>query len=367
MLVKDNNKIGQYGAFLPMYYRTNDCFRQGAPGCPDDNTQRTATNRPFFLYHSLPAPTATVPISTALMPAISQWLNGWAKTNQFVGCTAKPAADASVSAKAHSCNTPSCPKRTWCALSNASAMAVLLKQRQTSVRWIPAPYSGCWKEQVNVPQISIVCSLKTLMSLSKRYRWMNYTAKQSKLNAGPLQLKFPESDANAVVKKGQDVASYGSGREKQVSSGIYHWSTHPSNGNAIDRLGGDLCQLKPPAELQVGVVKKIRDSRGNLLKVSTKILFGRKKKIEERIQELGIGRKINTSHTERLNGTIRGQQARLARRTRNGSHLEIMLQYSVWLWRDLYNWTRVHYSLLDETPAMALGLSDETAGLGRAA
>ena len=118
-------------------------------------------------------------------------------------------------------------------------------------------------------------------------------------------------------------------------------------------------RLKPPAELQVGVVKKIRDSRGNLLKVSTKILFGRKKKIEERIQELGIGRKINTSHTERLNGTIRGQQARLARRTRNGSHLEIMLQYSVWLWRDLYNWTRVHYSLLDETPAMALGLSDE--------
>jgi len=118
-------------------------------------------------------------------------------------------------------------------------------------------------------------------------------------------------------------------------------------------------RLKPPAELQVGVVKKIRDSRGNLLKVSTKILFGRKKKIEERIQELGIGRKINTSDTERLNGTIRGQQARLARRTRNGSHLEIMLQYSVWLWRDLYNWTRVHYSLLDETPAMALGLSDE--------
>ena len=37
---------------------------------------------------------------------------------------------------------------------------------------------------------------------------------------------------------------------------------------------------------------------------------------------------------------------RLARRTRNGSRLEKMLQYSLWLWRDLYNWTRVHYSLL---------------------
>ncbi len=116
-------------------------------------------------------------------------------------------------------------------------------------------------------------------------------------------------------------------------------------------------RLKPPADLQVGVVKKIRDRRGNLLKVSTKALFGKKKEIVRRIQKLGIGQKINTSHMERLNGTIRGQQARLARRTRNGSHLEQMLQYSIWLWRDLYNWTRVHYSLLLETPAMALGLS----------
>jgi len=118
-------------------------------------------------------------------------------------------------------------------------------------------------------------------------------------------------------------------------------------------------RLKPPADLQVGVVKKIGDSRGNLLRVSTKALFGKKKDIGKRIQKLGIGQKINTSHIERLNGTIRGQQARLARRTRNGSHLERMLQYSIWLWRDLYNWTRVHYSLLDETPAMALDLTDE--------
>jgi hypothetical protein len=117
-------------------------------------------------------------------------------------------------------------------------------------------------------------------------------------------------------------------------------------------------RLKPPANLQTGVVKKIRDYRGNLLKVSTKALFGKKKEIEKRIQKLGVGQKINTSHMERLNGTIRGQQARLIRCTRAGSHLEEMLQYSIWLWRDLYNWTRVHYSLQGETPAMALGLTD---------
>jgi len=118
-------------------------------------------------------------------------------------------------------------------------------------------------------------------------------------------------------------------------------------------------RLKPPADLQVGVVKKLRDQRGHLLKVSSKALFGKKTDIIKRIQKLGVGRKINTSHMERLNGTIRGQQARLIRRTRAGSHLQELLQYSIWLWRDLYNWTRVHYSLLDETPAMALGLAED--------
>jgi len=117
--------------------------------------------------------------------------------------------------------------------------------------------------------------------------------------------------------------------------------------------------LKPPANLQVGVVKKLRDDRGNLLKVSGKALFGKKKEIERLIQELGIGCRINTSHMERLNGTIRAQQARLIRRTRAGSHLEEMMQYSIWLWRDLYNWTRVHYSLSGRTPAMALCLTEE--------
>ena len=118
-------------------------------------------------------------------------------------------------------------------------------------------------------------------------------------------------------------------------------------------------RLKPPPDLQVGVVKKLRDDRGHLLKVSSKALFGTKKAIEKKIKQLGIGHTINTSHMERLNGTIRGQQARLIRRTRHGSHREELLQDSIWLWRDLYNWTRVHYSLLDQTPAMALGLAEQ--------
>src|SRR4030043_108171 len=230
-----------------MCYRTNDHFRQGAPVCPNEKRPKTATNQPVFLYHSLPAPTATVAISTASIRATSRWLNGWAKPNPSGGYTARPAAHASANEKARSCKTPSYPPRRWRALSNVSATAVLLRQQQTSVKWILAASSVCWKEPVNAPPISIVCNSKTLTSLSMRCRWMNCTAKQSRANATPKRLRLPKDCVNASVKKGQDVASYGSGREEQVSSRIAHWATHASDGHALDRLGGDLCQRQAPS------------------------------------------------------------------------------------------------------------------------
>ena len=115
--------------------------------------------------------------------------------------------------------------------------------------------------------------------------------------------------------------------------------------------------LKPPPGLLVGAVRKLRDARGNLLKVTTAALFGRPKDIKNRIRGLGIGCKINTSHLERLNGTLRSQQTRLARRTRNVSRPACMLQWALWLWRDLYNWTRAHTPLEGRCPAMVLGLA----------
>jgi len=117
-------------------------------------------------------------------------------------------------------------------------------------------------------------------------------------------------------------------------------------------------RLKPPPGLLAGVVLKVRDARGNLLRVRTRALFGRLRDIRRRIGELGIGRGINTAHVERLNGTIRGHVARLARRTRNGSRRRRTLQWALWLWRDLYNWTRAHGSLEGRSPAMALGLTE---------
>jgi hypothetical protein len=116
--------------------------------------------------------------------------------------------------------------------------------------------------------------------------------------------------------------------------------------------------LKPPPELLAGVVHKVRDASGNLVKVRSAALFGRLKAVKARVAELGIGTTVNTAHIERLNGTLRCQQARLARRPRCVSRDGSRLQWSLWLWRDLYNWVRVHGSLVGRTPAMATGLSD---------
>lgn len=119
-------------------------------------------------------------------------------------------------------------------------------------------------------------------------------------------------------------------------------------------------RLKPPPGLQVGIVKKVRDAKGNLVEVCRKALHGRVVDIERLIRKLGIGTRINTSHMERLNGTIRTQQqGRMGRRSRNVSRLSRLLEHALWLWRDLYNWHRVHGSLGGRTPAMALGLTSE--------
>jgi len=123
--------------------------------------------------------------------------------------------------------------------------------------------------------------------------------------------------------------------------------------------------LKPPPGLWAGVVHKVRDATGNLLRVRTKALFGRKRDIVGRIRQLGIGQQINTAHVERFNGTMRGQQARLTRRTRSGSRRGWRLIWSLALWRDLYNWVRPHRTLGGRTPAMALRLADEVWSVAR--
>jgi len=116
--------------------------------------------------------------------------------------------------------------------------------------------------------------------------------------------------------------------------------------------------LKPPPGWWVGVVRKVRDAAGRVQRVRTRALFGRRRDIRRRIARLKLGHEINTSHLERLNGTLRSQQTRLARRARNVSQQESRLGWALALWRDWTNWMQPHESLRGRTPAMAAGLTD---------
>jgi hypothetical protein len=116
--------------------------------------------------------------------------------------------------------------------------------------------------------------------------------------------------------------------------------------------------LKPPPGLLAGIVSKLRDATGNLVRVKRRRLFGRLKDIRRGIEQLGLGHDINTAHIERVNATMRTQQTRLARRTRNVSRADHWLEWALWLWRDWYHWVRSHGSLARSTPAMAMGLTD---------
>jgi len=103
--------------------------------------------------------------------------------------------------------------------------------------------------------------------------------------------------------------------------------------------------LKPPPGLMAGVVDKVRDAAGNLLRVKTHALFGRLKDIRRRIRKFKLGVGINTAHVERFNGTARGRLARLARKTRDVSRRGTPLREALALCRDIYNWVHPHGAL----------------------
>jgi len=130
------------------------------------------------------------------------------------------------------------------------------------------------------------------------------------------------------------------------------------HGRFSERQGSLLQDGKLPPGLLVGVVQKVRDAKGHLQKVKRKGLFGTARAIEARIRKLPIGRLINTSHLERFNGTLRSRQSCLTRRTQQISRRDDLLQTGLWIFRDIYNWIKVHGSLHGCTPAMALGLTD---------
>jgi hypothetical protein len=116
---------------------------------------------------------------------------------------------------------------------------------------------------------------------------------------------------------------------------------------------------KPAPGLMIGMVHKQRDDRYRVVGVKPRRICGKRRDILRCLRRHRAGESINTAHVERLNGTLRTQQARLTRRTRTGTSRVEQLQASLHLWRDLYHWTRPHASLAGRTPAAAIGLATQ--------
>jgi hypothetical protein len=141
----------------------------------------------------------------------------------------------------------------------------------------------------------------------------------------------------------------------QVFGLLQHRRRRKNPGRGRTKLKG----IKPPPGLLAGVVDKVRDAAGNLLRVKTRVLFGSLKEIRRRIKKLKLGVGITTAHVERFNGTARGRLARLARKTRDVSRRGTPLRAALALCRDIYNWVHPHGALNGATPAVAMGLTPE--------
>jgi hypothetical protein len=121
-------------------------------------------------------------------------------------------------------------------------------------------------------------------------------------------------------------------------------------------------RLVAPRGLFYGQVVKVRDAKGRLLHVVSRVVYGGSRRFFREMGRRGLGATIHTAFMERWYGTLRGLCAPLRRRTRCGSLSQRRHHARVWLVVDLYNFVLPHKSLHQpgrpHTPAMAIGLAE---------
>lgn len=115
--------------------------------------------------------------------------------------------------------------------------------------------------------------------------------------------------------------------------------------------------------LQYVQVVKERDSRGALIGVKLRCIFGNPIACCQHFIRNGIGKVIHTSHIERWFGSLRTIAKNFQRRTRCMPWFVRTQTRSLWLYTTCYNWFIPHKTLskkhgLPCTPAMAAGLID---------
>lgn len=134
-------------------------------------------------------------------------------------------------------------------------------------------------------------------------------------------------------------------------------------------------RIAPPDLLYAQVVKQ--RERGEVIAVSTKVVFGDAAAIQARLEASPASTLVNTSFVERDNLTLRQQNRRLTRKTTGFSKELVWLEKQLWLSLAYYHLVLPHASLRRElprpepsrgrgsarrwepvTPAMAAGLTD---------
>ena len=119
--------------------------------------------------------------------------------------------------------------------------------------------------------------------------------------------------------------------------------------------------VAPPALFYAQVVK-VRNTAGQVVEVSRRVVFGGPRRFGKQLRLRQLGTTIQTAFMERWYGTLRGLVAPLRRRTRCLSWSRARHRGKVWLVVSLYSFVMPHKSLRQgrtpRTPAMAIGLTD---------
>ena len=121
-------------------------------------------------------------------------------------------------------------------------------------------------------------------------------------------------------------------------------------------------RLVAPKHLFYAQVVKVRNQRGQVVAVDTRVVFGGPRRFMKQLRLRQLGTTIQTAFMERWYGTLRGLVAPLRRRTRCLSWSRVRHRGRLWLMVSLYNFVMPHESLRQgrtrRTPAMAIGLTD---------
>jgi IS1 family transposase/transposase-like protein len=120
-------------------------------------------------------------------------------------------------------------------------------------------------------------------------------------------------------------------------------------------------RLVAPKHLFYAQVVKVRNQRGQVVEVDTRVEFGGPRRFMKQWRLRQLGTTIQTAFMERWYGTLRGLVAPLRRRTRCLSWSRGRHRGRLWLMVSLYNFVMPHKSLRQgrtrRTPAMAIGLT----------